>query len=524
MIAISYRREDSTPVAGRLHDRLRAEFGKENVFMDFDSIPYGVDFREHIKRTLERADVVVAVIGPGWLGGQQEAARRIDDPSDFVRLEIAGALQRGIPVIPILVDDTPMPKADALPPEIAAFAFRNALVLDTGIDFHHHADRLVAGIRDLLKDIPVAPPVKPDTSEVVGPKEAPPKTPSPEAERDLAEKTKWPGVLGKLKFPSPTAKPEEHETPTQKAERPAVESETAAPRKSSAEEPAMKPKRASRPRKQGATPAALVQRQKRSSASSSTASAATDGAKERKFVLNGKLIGLFAGGAVVVVAMYLVASSVFSPHKRSTSNVAETTPQPSATIAPQPSITPAPVVAATAAPSATPAENIVVPNTPAPALSPIASAATEPIYQGATPFASQVQDEENVRQLIREYYAALSRHDLDAVVSKFGDNVDYQGQGHHDKRYIRIDTGNYLRRWDRIAFEPGDIHVTRTPEGDFVATFNFPFAVGQGRAPDKRGISSSVWVLRKDLQGNVQIVSQREKVLAGRSKQRQSRY
>ena len=99
MIAISYCWEDSTSVAARLHDRLRSEFGKENVFMDFDSIPYGVDFREHIKRTLERADVVVAVVGPGWLGAQKEASRRIDDPSDFVRLEIAGALQRGIPVI-----------------------------------------------------------------------------------------------------------------------------------------------------------------------------------------------------------------------------------------------------------------------------------------------------------------------------------------------------------------------------------------------------------------------------------------
>ena len=307
MIAISYRREDSTPVAGRLHDRLRAEFGKENVFMDFDSIPYGVDFREHIKRTLERADVVVAVIGPGWLGGQQEAARRIDDPSDFVRLEIAGALQRGIPVIPILVDDTPMPKADSLPPEIASFAFRNALVLDTGIDFHHHADRLVAGIRDLIKDVPVAPAPEPATPDVTAPKEAAPKAPSAEA------------------VPSPTAQPEEQVIPKHQAERPAVESETAAPGKGSPEEPAMKPKRPSRPRKQGAMSAALVQRPKRPSVSSSVVSAATNGAKERKVRLEGKVIGFFAGGAVVIVAAYFVVSSIFSTNKRSTSNVAETT-------------------------------------------------------------------------------------------------------------------------------------------------------------------------------------------------------
>jgi hypothetical protein len=151
MIAISYRREDSTPVAGRLHDRLQADFGRGNVFMDFDSIPFGVDFREQIKQTLARARVVVAVIGPNWLGGRGKGNRRIDDPADFVRLEIALALQRGIPVIPVLVGDTPMPKVETLPVDLKGLPFRNALVLDTGVDFHHHADRLIAGIRDLVK-------------------------------------------------------------------------------------------------------------------------------------------------------------------------------------------------------------------------------------------------------------------------------------------------------------------------------------------------------------------------------------
>ncbi len=152
MIAISYRREDSTSVAGRLHDRLQADFGRKNVFMDFDSIPYGVDFREQIKQTLERARVVIAVIGPSWFGGRGKSNRRIDDPTDFVRLEIATALQRGIPVIPVLIDDTPMPQMENLPADLQGLAFRNALVLDTGVDFHHHADRLIAGIRDLVKD------------------------------------------------------------------------------------------------------------------------------------------------------------------------------------------------------------------------------------------------------------------------------------------------------------------------------------------------------------------------------------
>ena len=82
MIAISHRREDTLPIAGRLYDRLQTDFGKGNVFMDFDSIPYGVDFREHIKQTLERAQVVVAVIGPNWFGGRAKGPRRIDEPDD----------------------------------------------------------------------------------------------------------------------------------------------------------------------------------------------------------------------------------------------------------------------------------------------------------------------------------------------------------------------------------------------------------------------------------------------------------
>src|SRR5205809_1290536 len=154
MIAISYRREDSTPVAGRLHDRLQADFGKGNVFMDFDSIPYGVDFREQIKQTLERARVVIAVIGPTWFGGRARGNRRIDDPTDFVRLEIATALQRGIPVIPVLIDDTPMPQVENLPADLKGLAFRNALILDACVDVHNHADRMSAGIRGFVKDSP----------------------------------------------------------------------------------------------------------------------------------------------------------------------------------------------------------------------------------------------------------------------------------------------------------------------------------------------------------------------------------
>src|SRR6476619_7409878 len=169
MIAISYRRQDSSPVAGRLYDRLQAEFGKDSVFMDFDSIPYGVDFREHIKQTLQRAKVVVAIIGPEWTGGSDKDNRRINDPTDFVRLEVASALENGIPIIPVLVNNTPMPDAKNLPPELEGLAFRNGLALDTGIDFQHHADRVMAVSHNVMDPATVPPPLPSGTHPVLLP-------------------------------------------------------------------------------------------------------------------------------------------------------------------------------------------------------------------------------------------------------------------------------------------------------------------------------------------------------------------
>jgi hypothetical protein len=232
MIAISYRREDSTSIAGRLHDRLRAEFGNENVFMDFDSIPYGVDFRDHIAQTLERADIVVAVIGPGWLGTRVgESTRRIDDATDFVRLEIGGALRRGIPVIPILVDKTLMPMEDTLPDDLKPLVFRNALMLDSGIDFHHHADRLITGIRRLLKNI--------QSASRRGSKER--SRSSPGFARDFDDtraatgRFKWFGVLDRLISPAPSQQRDRKPGVKPTSLTPPAEPVTAAPKTTSAQ-------------------------------------------------------------------------------------------------------------------------------------------------------------------------------------------------------------------------------------------------------------------------------------------------
>ena len=77
MIAISYRREDTAPITGRIDDRLQAIFGRDRVFMDLDSIPFGVDFRAHISESLNRCDTLLVVIGPHWLGVAADGSRRI---------------------------------------------------------------------------------------------------------------------------------------------------------------------------------------------------------------------------------------------------------------------------------------------------------------------------------------------------------------------------------------------------------------------------------------------------------------
>jgi hypothetical protein len=143
---ISYRRDDTIGVAGRIYDRLAMHFGRDNVFMDVDAIPFGVDFRQHLNDAVSRCDVLVAVIGTTWLGSSQAGLRRLDDPKDFVRIEIETALQRGIPVIPVLIAPASLALAADLPETLRELAYRNALEIDPGRDFHNHLDRLIRGI------------------------------------------------------------------------------------------------------------------------------------------------------------------------------------------------------------------------------------------------------------------------------------------------------------------------------------------------------------------------------------------
>ena len=115
-VFISYRREDAAGFAGRIYDRLIQTLGRESVFIDVDNIPAGLDFVDVLSERVGRCDALIAVIGRNWLAAaDRDNRRRLDDPNDFVRIEIGSALERSVPVIPVLVDGAAMPNADDLP-------------------------------------------------------------------------------------------------------------------------------------------------------------------------------------------------------------------------------------------------------------------------------------------------------------------------------------------------------------------------------------------------------------------------
>ncbi len=150
-IFISYRREDSSASAGRLSDRLSNHFPSNQIFMDVDSVDLGEDFVKTIEKTVESCDVLIAVIGKGWLTScDQEGQRRLDNSEDFVRIEIATALKRDIRVIPVLVDGASMPGSRDLPDDLKALVRRNALQLSHD-RFRSDSERLASAVERTLE-------------------------------------------------------------------------------------------------------------------------------------------------------------------------------------------------------------------------------------------------------------------------------------------------------------------------------------------------------------------------------------
>ena len=128
-IFISYRRQDTAGYAGRLYDRLAHHFGADRVFMDVEGIEPGLDFVDAIERAVGSCEVLIVIIGPGWLATDSAGKRRLDDPKDFVRIETGAALGRHIRVVPVLVDKAVMPLAEELPADLAPLVRRQAIEL-----------------------------------------------------------------------------------------------------------------------------------------------------------------------------------------------------------------------------------------------------------------------------------------------------------------------------------------------------------------------------------------------------------
>jgi hypothetical protein len=148
-IFINYRRGDDSPAAQAVFGRLEQAFPHEQLFMDVDNIEPGLDFVRVLNE--QQCDVLISIIGKNWLDARDaHGARRLDNPEDFVRIEIESALQQDKRVIPVLVGQAQMPSADQLPDTMKPFARRNAVRLSHE---RYRADTqgLIAALQRALK-------------------------------------------------------------------------------------------------------------------------------------------------------------------------------------------------------------------------------------------------------------------------------------------------------------------------------------------------------------------------------------
>jgi len=159
-IFISYRRADSVYAVDQLDERLKQAFGSDAVFRDASSIEPGSVFPDRIRRALDEARVAMVVIGPWWLRvtvdpNNARSPRRIDDPGDWVRIEIETLLRRdGVAVIPLLLGGANIPESGDLPPSLQALPDRNAMSLRPYPDFEHSVRLVIEAIAKLLDVTP----------------------------------------------------------------------------------------------------------------------------------------------------------------------------------------------------------------------------------------------------------------------------------------------------------------------------------------------------------------------------------
>lgn len=150
-IFINYRRDDSLEYAGRLYDQLTDYFPHDHIFMDIDQIEPGEDFHKVINEKLKLVEVAVVLIGKHWLNiSDVNGQRRLDNPDDWVRLEIATLLERNIRVIPVLVGGAVMPKSTELPDCLKQLAQRQAHKISNHRRFHVDVRKLIQVLEKIL--------------------------------------------------------------------------------------------------------------------------------------------------------------------------------------------------------------------------------------------------------------------------------------------------------------------------------------------------------------------------------------
>lgn len=146
-ILISYRREDHVYITDRIYDRLMQAF-PNSVFRDLASIPFSDDFIAYLDEQVANCEVFLVVIGRDWLEGKgRKGKSRLEEPDDFVRIEIECALKRQIPVIPVLVQGARIPETERLPVSIQELSYRNGIVVRHDPDFHEDMDLLIAHLK-----------------------------------------------------------------------------------------------------------------------------------------------------------------------------------------------------------------------------------------------------------------------------------------------------------------------------------------------------------------------------------------
>jgi hypothetical protein len=153
-VFICYRRDDTRPTAGRIHDSLASELGSDiEIFRDVKGIPYGETFVSVVEKAVEESNIFLVLIGSKWL--EEFENRRNEAVDDPVHFEIAAAIRRKVPIIPILVDGARLPRSKELPKEIASLSSYNGLQINND-HFEDGLAKLVGALRTRLPKRPLA--------------------------------------------------------------------------------------------------------------------------------------------------------------------------------------------------------------------------------------------------------------------------------------------------------------------------------------------------------------------------------